>query len=176
MFDYNRNRSTNEISSGSMADIAFLLLIFFLVATTIKDEVGVKMKLNPYHEELTIGSKVKLATVDIQINAENALLFNGEIIDLSALNKELKDYVKLNKLNRKNTLISLLHDRGTKYSTYLECYNEISIVYNSLWNELAMSKFDKEYDLLDKRQKFLIRNENPKLISESEPTSFGVVQ
>ena len=70
-------------------------------------------------------------------------------------------------------IISIKNDRGTKYQTYLEVYNELKAAYNELWEEAAMAKHGKNLDELSNAQQKDIRNAIPLVISEAEPTKFG---
>ncbi|MEN0048013.1 MAG: biopolymer transporter ExbD, partial [Bacteroidota bacterium] len=71
-------------------------------------------------------------------------------------------------------IISLKNDRGTKYETYIEVYNELKAAYEELWDELAQRKFGQDYDdEMPKSMKKAIRTEIPFVLSEAEPTSFG---
>jgi rRNA maturation endonuclease Nob1 len=70
-------------------------------------------------------------------------------------------------------LISIKNDRGTKYQTYLEVYNELKAAYNELWEEAAMSMFGKNLEECTSVQQKEIRDAIPLVISEAEPTKFG---
>jgi biopolymer transport protein ExbD len=74
-----RSRMSNEINAGSMADIAFLLLIFFLVATTIVEDKGITVKLPPWSDEEVDPTKLNTRNVfSVLVNAQNQLLVRGE--------------------------------------------------------------------------------------------------
>ena len=73
----------------------------------------------------------------------------------------------------KDAIISLRNDRGTKYGTYLEVYNELKAAYNELWEEAAMAKFGKNLDELPPSKQKEIKDEIPLILSEAEPTKFG---
>ena len=70
-------------------------------------------------------------------------------------------------------IISIKNDRGTKYKTYLEVYNELKAAYNELWEEAAMTKFGKNLEDLKPSQQKEIKDAIPLVISEAEPTKFG---
>ena len=70
-------------------------------------------------------------------------------------------------------IISIKNDRGTKYETYLNVYNEIKGAYNELRDEEAKRKYNKAYEFCSKEQRKTIRNTIPLVISEAEPTSYG---
>jgi|GEM_PF-4523410 len=81
-----REKLNQEINAGSMADIAFLLLIFFLVTTTIAEDKGVLVKLPPWVEEDQPEQVIKERNVlTVLINAQNQLLVEGEEMDIDDL-------------------------------------------------------------------------------------------
>lgn len=175
-----KNRMANEINAGSMADIAFLLLIFFLVTTTIAEDKGVLVKLPQWSEEpppeLTINTR---NVYSVLVNAQNQLLVRGEVMDIKSLKNNTKIFIanpqKLENMAEAPTkaIISIKNDRGTKYQTYLEVYNELKAAYNELWEEAAMAKHGKNLEELTNAEQRAIRDEIPLVISEAEPTKFG---
>ncbi len=176
-----RDRMSNEINAGSMADIAFLLLIFFLVTTTIVEDKGITVKLPPWSEQEPDITKLNKRNVfSVLVNADNQLLVRGELAQVSQLKDRAKEFIA-NPLGREDlaerptkAIISLKNDRGTKYETYLEVYNELKAAYNELWNELAQVKYGRDYsDDMPFAMRKAIRTEIPFVLSEAEPTSYG---
>jgi len=175
-----RDRMNNEVNAGSMADIAFLLLIFFLVTTTIVEDKGVLVKLPPWSDEPPDIQQLKTRNVySVLVNAQNQLLVRGEPADLETLRENAKEFImnpdKRPDMAEKPTkaIVSMKNDRGTKYATYLEVYNEIKGAYNELRNEAANIKFGRDYEFCSREQRKEIRDEIPLVISEAEPTNFG---
>lgn len=171
----------NEINAGSMADIAFLLLIFFLVTTTIVEDTGILVKLPPWSEEEPEMVKLNKRNVfKVLVNTNNDLLVRDEQTKIDDLRQRVKDFIT-NPDNREDlaetpqdAIVSLQNDRGTNFETYLEVYNEIQAAYNELRNERSLAKFKKEFGpKLTKAQRREIRDEIPLIISEAEPTGFG---
>ena len=172
---------SNEINAGSMADIAFLLLIFFLVTTQIVEDKGIMVKLPPWSEEEPDITKLNKRNVfAVLVNAQNQLLVRGELEDIKDLKERAKEFIS-NPKKREDlaeiptkAIISLKNDRGTNYKTYLEVYNELKAAYNELWNEECRKMYGKDYseDLPINMQKE-IRAKIPFVLSEAEPTAFG---
>jgi biopolymer transport protein ExbD len=175
-----KNRMRNEINAGSMADIAFLLLIFFLVTTTIAEDKGVLVKLPPFSEEPPPDVRLNTRNIySVMVNAQNQLLVRGELMKIEELKSNAKIFI-LNPDKRSDmsddptkAIISIKNDRGTKYKTYLEVYNELKSAYNELWEEAAMTKFGKNLEELKPSQQKEIKDAIPLVISEAEPTKFG---
>lgn len=175
-----RDRIKNEVNAGSMADIAFLLLIFFLVTTTIAEDKGVLVKLPPWSNEPPPELKLNQRNVySVLVNANNQLLVRGELTDIENLRENAKEFImnpnKRSDMAEKPTkaIISLKNDRGTKYTTYLEVWNELKGAYNELREVESQNRFNKSYEFIDREQKKAINADIPLVISEAEPTNFG---
>ncbi|PPK85591.1 biopolymer transport protein ExbD [Neolewinella xylanilytica] len=176
-----RDRMNNEINAGSMADIAFLLLIFFLVTTTIAEDKGILVKLPPWSDEEPDITKLKERNVfSVLVNADNQLLVRDEPARIGELRERAKEFI-MNPANRpdlaegpKNAIISLKNDRGTDYDTYLAVYNELKGAYDELWSELSQRRYGEPYsEEMPFAQRKAIRDEIPMVLSEAEPTNFG---
>jgi len=176
-----RDRMQNEINAGSMADIAFLLLIFFLVTTTIVEDKGILVKLPPWSEEEPDITKLKSRNVfPVLVNAQNQLLVRGEPTQITELRQRAKEFIA-NPQQREDlaerptkAIISLRNDRGTKYETYLRVYNELKAAYNELWDDLSLKKYGRPYsEEMPLSMRKAIREEIPMVLSEAEPTAFG---
>ena len=188
-------RDLPEINAGSMADIAFLLLIFFLVTTTMDTDGGLTRKLPPMPEEEMPEDDIKIKErniFEVLVNANNQLLVEGQLMQVSELREEAKVFIVSNpgradlpefKLTDvpffgsqypvSKQIISLQNDRGTSYEMYIKVQNELVAAYNDLRNELAMDKFGAPYDELDEEEYKAIRAIYPQRISEAEPKSIG---
>lgn len=173
-----RSRLKNEVNAGSMADIAFLLLIFFLVTTTIEIDKGISVKLPPIVDAPPLRPPGK-NVLSIKLNADNELLVEGERAELVDLKGRAIEFIsnpkKLKSLptKPKNAIISLQHDRSTQYKHYIEVYNELKAAYNHLWEEQAQRLFNKSFKVLDKEQVKQVRKVVPFVISEAEPVDYG---
>ena len=175
-----RDRMSNEVNAGSMADIAFLLLIFFLVTTTIAEDKGVLVKLPPWSDEPPPEMKINTRNVySVLVNADNQLLVRGEVMDIDKLRDNTKEFImnpnKMENMAEKPTkaIISLKNDRGTNYKTYLTVWNELKGAYNELREDAAQKQFNKSYEFLSRDDAAKINAEIPLVISEAEPTNFG---
>ena len=146
-------RSSPEVNAGSMADIAFLLLIFFLVTTTIETDSGISRKLPPMEEseEDVIIKQKNIFTV--LLNGKDQLLVEDEVMELEELRaaaikfldngggsgEEACDYCQGNRDPRSSdnpdkAIISLKNDRETEYKVYIAVQNELVAAYNVLRN------------------------------------------
>ena len=191
-----QKREVPELNSSSTADIAFLLLVFFLMTTSMAVNKGLARRLPPPvpAEQKTEDLKVKERNVFVVlINSEDQLLVRGEYTELADLREKAKEFIKNagddpnmpekepveveyfgTVLVTKNHVISLQNDRGTSYSAYINVQNELVAAYNELRNELAKAKFAKGYDELDAEQQKAIQKIYPQKISEAEPKNYNL--
>lgn len=175
-----KDRVSNEVNAGSMADIAFLLLIFFLVTTTMDQDKGVLVKLPPWSDVAPQKSKIKTRNVfSVLVNANDDLLVRGEPVDINILREKAKIFLmNPNGLDDmaespKRAIVSLKNDRGTHYAKYLAVYNELKAAYNELRDEAAMKKYGKALDELSRDKQKIIMADIPLILSEAESTNFG---
>ncbi|MFP4023944.1 MAG: ExbD/TolR family protein [Thiohalospira sp.] len=186
-------REGGTFNAASMADIAFLLLIFFLVATTMDIDTGLSRKLPPLDSGAEQDNKqIKERNVFVVlINANDQLMVEGRPMDVRRLRDEAKKFIA-NPDNSSNLpekepkevpyfgeymvpkgIISLQNDRGTSYGMYIKVQNELAAAYNELREELAMSKFGQHYDNLSSDQQNAVKDIYPQIISEAEPKNIG---
>lgn len=156
-----RRKGAPEVNAGSMADIAFLLLIFFLVTTTIETDAGLDRMLPPMEppEEDVVIRQKNIFTVNINKNGQ--LLVEDELMPLNNLRAAAVaflengadgscDYCQGSKDpassdNPSKAIISLKNDRETKYSTYITVQNELVGAYNDLRNRAAQRIFQRDF-------------------------------
>ena len=147
-------RAAPEVNAGSMADIAFLLLIFFLVTTTIEKDSGITRKLPPIEEseEDVIIKQKNIFTV--LINKNDQLLVEDEVMEIKNLRKAAVEFLDNNgdgscsfcqgkkdgasSDNPDKAIISLANDRETSYAAYISVQNELVAAYNQLRNRRAL--------------------------------------
>ncbi|MCT4587932.1 MAG: biopolymer transporter ExbD [Carboxylicivirga sp.] len=186
-------REVQEVNAGSMADIAFLLLIFFLVTTTMDTDTGLATLLPPpVEEEPEDTPPVKERNVfTVLINSQNQLLVEGKPMEVRDLTEATKEFI-LNPMDDENLpekkdieveffgtrevtkgVISLQNDRDTEYQTYLMVQNELQRAINELRDELSKQKFGKVYKELEKEEQKAVRAIYPRKISEAEPKNIG---
>ena len=195
-------REISEINAGSMADIAFLLLIFFLVTTTMDTDTGLIRKLPPPPEDLLEPPPpIKQRNIfEILVNANDQLLVEGEYMQITGLRDKAKEFIKSDVGNPNmpefkeeqiegiglypvsKQIISLQNDNGTSYDMYIKVQNELVAAYNELRNEFAQQKFGKTYQELIQQasasetagqQLDAVKKVYPQRISEAEPKKVG---
>jgi len=160
-------RKAPEINAGSMADIAFLLLIFFLVTTTMDVDTGITRKLPPPVEDDELEIKVIDRNVlKVLVNSHDRLMVDGKFIDISMLKDAAKDFMSIHPDNP--------DDRGTSYQMYIAVQNELAAAFSEMKNELSMNLFGLRYKQLINKDKIKgINKAIPVRISEAEPEDIG---
>lgn len=172
-------REASSINAGSMADIAFLLLIFFLVTTTILEDQGILVRLPIWDANPPpIITLVPSNLMRVSLNAQNKLLVRDKFLTIDELRENTVEFI-LNPRKRpelssapNKALISLMHDRSTEYETYLSVYNELKAAYHEIWEGMAQRDYAKSYEDLPDAHKRAIQEIVPMVISEAEPTDF----
>jgi len=182
-----KKRTFPEVPSASLADIAFLLIIFFIVSTTMDVDSGIYRVLPQWVDNVEAPKINKRNTFVILINKNNDLAINGEFAQVSDIGDRLKEFI-LNPLDKENLsekeeteiegigsfmrskgIVSLQNDRGTDYGAYMEVQNEIVKTINGIREEYAMQHFGMKMDKLSEVQKEAVTKAFPTAISEAEP-------
>ncbi|TXB63165.1 ExbD/TolR family protein [Phaeodactylibacter luteus] len=174
MFNKKTRRSAAAIQAGSMADIAFLLLIFFLVTTTIASDTGIRALLPPWGNQPPT-PLAERNVLSLFVNEQGQALFEGEPMPLAELSVRLQESI-LNRQQRsdwprspRHAVIALQHSRSTPYQYYVQVYDALQSAYAALWEEEAQARFGQAYSRLSSTQQGAIRSSLPMTISESEP-------
>ena len=170
-------RETPEVSAGSMADVAFLLLIFFLVTTTMAVDSGIMRKLPPPVPDTNIPPPVKTRNVfQVLINSADAIMVSDKASENASAMKEanrndlrrlVKDFLTpripnnpkypqtkvadidfIGKYDKSKGIVSMQNDRGTSYSTYIFVQNELAAAVRELRDELANEYFGMDFNVL----------------------------
>ncbi|MDR3247092.1 MAG: biopolymer transporter ExbD [Prevotellaceae bacterium] len=182
-------RSTPELSTSSMADIAFLLLTFFLLTTTMDQNIGMPRRLPPILEDQPPEDiKVnKRNILQVHVNSFDKLLVNGKPMEVILLKDEVKTFISnpnndedkpekevknielLGAINVSKGVVSLQTDRGTSYQVYMAVQNEIMRAYSELREEFSTSHFHASYSKLGEKEQEAVRGVYPLNISEAEP-------
>ena len=159
-----------SIPSSSMADIAFLLLIFFLVATVIDVDTGIGMTL-PEISDLDPPPVSKDRMAAVLINENNDVLLDGKPISLFQIKVTLKPRIvsKIELPKRKKLIVSLKTDRKTVYSAYISALDQIKMAFFEVRDEYSNSRFGMKYNDLSEEGQKEIKDAIPIIISLAEP-------
>ncbi len=187
-------RAAPEINAGSMADIAFLLLIFFLVTTTMDVDTGITRILPPPVKNNKENVDVKERNVmKVLINSHDLMLVNGKPADVSGLTQKVIDFMSLHpnnsaypevqeklipqlgkKVLMSKGIVSLKNDRGTSYAMYISVQDAIAKAFNEMKDQQSMKYYGLKFDQLVNPKKIKIINKLvPTRVSEAEPENVG---
>lgn len=178
MFDKKTRREEPEMGGAGMADIAFLLLIFFLLVTTIDIDTGIGLQLPPAPEEEQEPPPIKERNLlNILVNAQGMVLMDDEPTDISQVKQEVKDFVTNNgedpnlSESPDKAIVSIKTARQTPYRTYINMLDEVMGAYAELRNQAAQAQYGRNYDQLeeDSERQQTIKDMYPKKISIAEP-------
>lgn len=162
-----------SIPTASMADIAFLLLLFFLVSTVIDVDTGIGLTLPEYvppeEQEQVKVDPDRMAAVLINENGD--VLIDGEFVSVFQIKNNLKPRItsKIDLPLNKKLIVSLKTDRKTVYHVYISALDQIKLSFFEVRDEFANSRFGKKYDNLTADQQIEVRNAVPIIISLAEP-------
>ena len=184
-------RKIPEINAGSMADIAFLLLIFFLVATTMNTDTGIQRVLPPWVETADAPPIKERNLMQVKVTQYDQIQVQGKLVHLSQVKDLAKDFI-LNvgdseELPEKvvtdielvgsypvsEGVISLQNDRGTSYDMYIKVQNELTRAFNEIRDNVARERFGASFEELDEAKRKAIQKAVPPKISEAEPKNIG---
>lgn len=193
------SKKTPEINGGSMADISFLMLIFFLMVTTMDTDKGLSRRLPPMPDENAQVQDIKVnkrnllevrITTNDNVYAANQVTAQ-RITDVNELeqiviehltnptgneklsNKKTKDIEGFGEYAVSEGVISLQNDRGTSYNKYIEVQNVLVRAINRIRDDFSLQNFGKVYLQLTEEQQEIVREAIPQNISEAEPKNVG---
>ncbi|MDZ7717301.1 MAG: biopolymer transporter ExbD [Balneolaceae bacterium] len=178
MLKKKRGREDADIPMSSLADIAFLLLIFFLVVTTIDVDTGIGLILPPIPDETTEPPPVKERNLlNILVNAQGMVLIDEEPASLANVKDRIKTFVDNNGVNPDlsespdDAIVSIKTTRQTPYNVYIDMLDEVMGAYAELRNQASMERYGVPFDSFDDNSapREEIQELYPKKISIAEP-------
>lgn len=183
-------RKTPGLNTQSTADIAFLLLCYFLMVSTMDQNNGLQRRLPPMPDpnQKAEDQKVNRRNIIIvKINSADRILAGTQPIDISQLKDKIKDFLSnptddpslpakketdipnFGKYNVSEGVISLQNDRGTSYAAYIAVQNELVKAVNELRDEFSMAQYGRKFASLNETQQEVVKKAVPQNISEAEP-------
>lgn len=184
-------RKTPGLNTQSTADIAFLLLCYFLMTSTMDQQSGLQRRLPPMpdkNQKQVDNTKInKRNIIIVKINSSDRLFAGDQLLDVSQLKDKIKEFItnpsndpNLPEREAKNIegfgeypvskgVISLQNDRGTSYRAYIAVQNELVKAINEVRDDFSKQNFGKAYMFLTEDQQKIVREAIPQNISEAEP-------
>ena len=185
---------TPGLNTGSMSDISFLLLTFFLLTSSINTDQGIQRKLPPPPKQNQDEIKMnKRNVLVVLVNMNDQIMVNSELLpDVSLLKNKTKEFIAnptgdeslsdkksvyVSELGTEEQVsrgvVSLQNDRGTSYEMYIAVQNQLTAAFNELRDEFSMARFGKTFNNLTSTQRKGVQKVIPSNISEAEPVNYG---
>ncbi|MBR4809078.1 MAG: biopolymer transporter ExbD [Bacteroidales bacterium] len=182
------------MNTSSTADIAFLLLCYFLMTTTMGSQTGLSRRLPPMPDQNQKVEDQKVNRrniIQVKINSADRILAGSEPIDISQLKDKIKEFLTnpaddpnlpekeildiegLGEYPVSKGIISLQNDRGTSYQAYIAVQNELVKAVNELRDEFSRKQYGKLFMQLDEDTQGIVKKVIPQYISEAEPKDVG---
>lgn len=170
-----RKRKIKEASipTSSMADIAFLLLLFFLVATVIDVDTGIGLTLPEPLEEAEIKEVSKDRMAALLVNENGDVLLDEAPISIFQIKNQLKPRIvsKIDLPANKKLIVSVKTDRKTNYNLYIQTLDQVKLSYFEIRDEYSNANFGRKYNDLDEEKQKQVQEKIPIIISLAEPES-----
>lgn len=191
-----KKRKMPGLNTSSTADISFMLLIFFLVTTSMDTDQGLGRTLPKPPEDDQLNNEIKVKErniLNIRINKDNYVMIGEDYATLDDVKERAKEFIKnendspklperkpkkIKELGKtmmvtENHVISVQTDRGTDYGVYFAVQDALVAAYNELRDEISKQEFGFKYEFLTKDQQKAVREIYPQKISEAEPKKYG---
>lgn len=172
-----RTRDDAEIPMSSLADIAFLLLVFFLVVTTIDVDTGIGMILPPIPDDIEPPPVRERNLMNILVNAQGMVLINEEPAAIANVRDQVRRFVDNRGADPNlsespdDAIVSIKTDRRTPYNVYIDMLDEVMGAYEELRHQASMDRFGVPFSSLEQgsERRAEIQEMYPKQISIAEP-------
>ena len=170
MFRRRRFEQIPELNTSSTADISFMLLIFFLVTSSMDTDKGLLRQLPPLPQEQTPTDVRKDHVMQVTLDARDQLAIDGTLLTPRQLKEQIMTFVAA---DRTEHVISIRTDRATTYEAYFRMQNAIVAAYAQLREAYARKRFGKGYSELVEEQRDEVNQYYPQRISETKPSEGG---
>jgi len=160
-----------EIPTASQADLAFLLLLFFLVSTVIDVDTGIGLTLPEYVEDPETVEVPKDRMAAVLINENGDVLVDGNPTSLFQIKNNLKARIisKIELPANKKLIVSVKTDRKTNYNAYIQALDQVKEAYFEVRNEYSNSNYGRKFNDLGTEDQEIVKDKVPIIISLAEP-------
>ena len=155
-------RNQSEINTGSMADIAFLLLIFFLVTTNIDQDYGISSTIAKPFE---VPDSVQTSQSSLWVNEKGTFMINEKEVNRTILSIEMSKAFDKKKWVKNVLLVK--SDRDVKYASFITALDESKKAFKLFYNDCALQDYGLEYAALDDAQKADLQRFHPVALAEN---------
>lgn len=162
------------LNTAATADMSFMLLIFFLVTTSMDADKGIERRLPPLderQEEQRLADINASNILSIELMPNDSLIIDGEPADIKMLRGLVIDFVENRATDREKHVISLRVDRSTTYNAYFNIQNEIVAAYNTLRDDRARTIYGHPWAGCSPEEKAALRDYYPQRVAEAYDTA-----
>jgi biopolymer transport protein ExbD len=154
-------RKQQEINTGSMADIAFLLLVFFLVTTNIVEDKGIKTTISKPFEA---PDSLYIVQSTLLVDNEGAYMLNGERLKGSELGDKMS--LAFDKREKVKNVLLVKSKRDLEYYAFIQALDRSKVAFKTFYDDLSQTKFDKYYNELSDSEKATLKELHPVALAE----------
>lgn len=173
MINKKKQNRDAKIPDSGMSDIVFLLLLFFLVSTTIDVDTGIGIVLPEYQEnpDDSVVPISKDRLVAILVNENGDVMMNGEPMALPRVKEKLMEKIqsKIGLPKNKKLVVSVKTDRRTNYNLYVQTLDQARMAYSEVRDAYSQTNFGSAFADLQEEQANIVKDEIPMTISIAEP-------
>ena len=172
MLRRSKRRGIPQLNTSSTADISFMLLIFFLVTTSMDVDKGLPRQLPPLdpEQEETVADISRENALSIRLTDDNRIMVDDETTDVGHLRQRVTEFL-LRCKDKRQHVISIDISRQANYETFFSMQNEIVAAYHQLRNQYAMKHYKQPFDACTEEQKEAVRQYLPQRMAETYPTA-----
>ena len=166
-----KEKEAPALNAGSLADVAFLLLIFFLVTTTIQTDAGIPTLLPPWIEGTNCTPIHKDNILAIEINGQDQLRIQDQELPIEAIEAAVRALLYERAKTPKKALVQLKNSAHTSYARYIQVQSTIRAAYHGVWEEQAQNQYGRSYEDLEPAVQRIIRKQYPYVLAEHQASA-----
>ena len=165
MFLRRRQRAVPELNTTSTADISFMLLVFFLVTSSMNTDQGLGRKLPPADERQELQDISRQNVLQVRLDAADILYCDDKAVSVAELQRQVESFVASRQTGRH--IIAVETDRHTSYNAYFIMQDAIMAAYRALREKMALQQYGHPFSLCTQEERAAIINRYPQRISEA---------
>jgi biopolymer transport protein ExbD len=172
MFFRRKQRDVPQLNTTSTADISFMLLVFFLVTSSMDTDKGLSRQLPPIDDEPQKEVDISRSNVmQIRLDKNDSLWIDQKAVSFSALQQQVESFVASRQTEQ--YVVGVQTDRATSYAAYFEMQNTIVAAFHALREKMAMQRYGHHFSQCTPEEHDIIVKRYPLRISEAQPTQEG---
>jgi biopolymer transport protein ExbD len=159
-----KRRDVPELNTTSTADISFMLLVFFLVTSSMDSDKGLGRSLSPVEEQQEQVDINRSNVLQIRLDANDLLYCDDQAVTLAQLQQQVESFVASRQTER--YIVAVQTDSKTSYNAYFEMQNAVVAAYHSLRDKMARKQYGCSFNQCTESQREVIKQRYPQRISE----------